>query len=91
VAIPQSRSVFRRNCVITFTAGAGWAYDYGTADDSAEMFEYPKDYSPLHNIKEDFSQYPAALITTGDHLTTVWFSFKFTASYNLSRLETILH
>jgi hypothetical protein len=24
-------------------------------------------------------------------LTTVWFSFKFTASYNLSRLETILH
>lgn len=24
----------------TFTAGAGWAYDYGTAEDSKEMFEY---------------------------------------------------
>ena len=28
-----------------FTAGAGWAYDYGTADDSKEMFEYLKGYS----------------------------------------------
>jgi prolyl oligopeptidase len=26
----------------TFTAGAGWAYDYGTAQDSEEMFEYIK-------------------------------------------------
>jgi prolyl oligopeptidase len=29
----------------TFTAGAGWAYDYGTAQDSEEMFEYIKGYS----------------------------------------------
>ena len=35
----------------TFTAGAGWAYDYGTADDSIEMFEYLKGYSPVHNVK----------------------------------------
>jgi prolyl oligopeptidase len=26
----------------TLHAGAGWAYDYGTAQDSEEMFEYIK-------------------------------------------------
>jgi prolyl oligopeptidase len=36
----------------TFTAGAGWAYDYGTAQDSEEMFEYIKGYSPVHNVNE---------------------------------------
>jgi prolyl oligopeptidase len=36
----------------TFTAGAGWAYDYGTADDNKEMFDYLKAYSPVHNVKE---------------------------------------
>jgi len=50
----------------TFTAGAGWAYDYGTADDSKEMFDYLIGYSPLHNVK-DGVEYPATLITTGDH------------------------
>ncbi|WP_298899556.1 prolyl oligopeptidase family serine peptidase [uncultured Psychroserpens sp.] len=50
----------------TFTAGAGWAYDYGTADDNKEMFEYLKGYSPVHNVKEGV-QYPATLVTTGDH------------------------
>src|SRR5690606_1107519 len=35
-----------------FTAGAGWAYDYGTANDAVEMFTYLYGYSPLHNIKE---------------------------------------
>ncbi|MGQ3089223.1 prolyl oligopeptidase family serine peptidase, partial [Flavobacterium sp.] len=35
----------------TFTSGAGWAYDYGTSADNAEMFHYLKGYSPLHNIK----------------------------------------
>ena len=35
----------------TFTAGAGWAYDYGTAEDSKEMFAYLKGYSPVHNVK----------------------------------------
>ena len=34
----------------TFTAGAGWAYDYGTSEQSKEMFEYIKGYSPLHNV-----------------------------------------
>jgi len=50
----------------TFTAGAGWAYDYGTAEDSKEMFEYLYAYSPVHNIKKGV-KYPATLITTGDH------------------------
>ncbi len=31
----------------TFTAGAGWAYDYGTSDQSKKTFEYIKGYSPL--------------------------------------------
>ena len=50
----------------TFTAGAGWGYDYGTAEQSKEMFEYLLGYSPVHNVKEGV-EYPATLITTGDH------------------------
>lgn len=50
----------------TFTAGAGWAYDYGTANDSKEMFDYLKGYSPVHNVKKG-TCYPATLVTTGDH------------------------
>jgi prolyl oligopeptidase len=63
-----------------FTAGAGWAYDYGTAEDSPEMFEYLKGYSPLHNVKEGV-EYPATLVTTGDHDDRVVpaHSFKFAA------------
>jgi prolyl oligopeptidase len=49
-----------------FTAGAGWAYDYGTSDDSKEMFEYIKKYSPVHALK-DSTTYPATLVTTADH------------------------
>jgi len=65
----------------TFTAGAGWAYDYGTSEDNAEMFEYLKGYSPLHNIKEGVA-YPATLVTTGDHDDRVVpaHSFKFAAT-----------
>ncbi|WP_335965201.1 prolyl oligopeptidase family serine peptidase [Galbibacter sp. PAP.153] len=64
----------------TFTAGAGWAYDYGTAEDSKEMFNYLKGYSPVHNVKKD-TRYPATLITTGDHDDRVVpaHSFKFAA------------
>ena len=49
-----------------FTAGAGWSYDYGTSDESKEMFEYLKNYSPLHNVKSG-NNYPSTLITTADH------------------------
>ncbi len=65
----------------TFTAGAGWAYDYGTAEDSKEMFEYLKGYSPVHNVKSGI-RYPATLVTTGDHDDRVVpaHSFKFAAA-----------
>jgi len=50
----------------TFTAGAGWAFDYGTAEQSKEMFTYLKNYSPVHNVKKGVA-YPATLVTTADH------------------------
>ncbi|MGC1243055.1 MAG: prolyl oligopeptidase family serine peptidase [Chryseosolibacter sp.] len=64
-----------------FTAGAGWAYDYGTSEDSKEMFEYLKRYSPVHALKPGVS-YPATLVTTADHDDRVVpaHSFKFAAT-----------
>ena len=64
----------------TFTAGAGWAYDYGTSEQSKEMFEYLLGYSPVHNVKAGVN-YPATLITTADHDDRVVpaHSFKFAA------------
>jgi prolyl oligopeptidase len=64
----------------TFTAGAGWAYDYGTAEQSKAMFDYLYRYSPVHNVKPNV-HYPATLITTGDHDDRVVpaHSFKFAA------------
>lgn len=64
----------------TFTAGAGWAYDYGTSEQSKEMFEYIKGYSPVHNVKQG-TKYPATMVTTGDHDDRVVpaHSFKFAA------------
>ena len=64
----------------TFTAGAGWAYDYGTANDSKEMFEYLKSYSPVHNVKKGVC-YPSTMIITSDHDDRVVpaHSFKFGA------------
>ncbi|GHM99751.1 prolyl endopeptidase [Cytophagales bacterium WSM2-2] len=64
-----------------FTAGAGWAYDYGTADDSKEMFEYLRKYSPVHALKPG-TAYPATLVTTADHDDRVVpaHSFKFAAT-----------
>ncbi len=64
-----------------FTAGAGWAYDYGTADESEEMFKYLLKYSPVHNAKKG-TCYPATMITTADHDDRVVpaHSFKFAAA-----------
>jgi len=66
---------------IAFTAGAGWAADYGTADDSPEMFEYLRNYSPVHALKKG-THYPATMVTTGDHDDRVVpaHSFKFAAT-----------
>ncbi|MGI4726996.1 MAG: prolyl oligopeptidase family serine peptidase [Janthinobacterium lividum] len=62
-----------------FTAGAGWAYDYGTAEDSKEMFECLHKYSPVHALKP--ADYPATMVTTADHDDRVVpaHSFKFAA------------
>lgn len=64
-----------------FTAGAGWAYDYGTADDNKEMFDYLYKYSPVHAIRK-VACYPATMITTADHDDRVVpaHSFKFAAT-----------
>jgi prolyl oligopeptidase len=64
----------------TFTAGAGWSADYGTADESPEMFEYLRKYSPVHALRDSVA-YPATLITTADHDDRVVpaHSFKFAA------------
>lgn len=64
-----------------FTIGWNWAPDYGTSEDSKEMFEYLYSYSPLHNLKKGIS-YPATLVTTADHDDRVVpaHSFKFAAT-----------
>ena len=63
-----------------FTAGAGWSYDYGTAEDNKEMFEYLKSYSPVHQVKKGVC-YPSTMIITSDHDDRVVpaHSFKFGA------------
>jgi prolyl oligopeptidase len=63
-----------------FTAGAGWAYDYGTAQESEEMFDYLMTYSPLHNV-DSGACYPPTMVMTGDHDDRVVpaHSFKFAA------------
>ncbi len=73
----------------TFTAGAGWAYDYGTAEDNKEMFDYLKGYSPVHNVKTGVN-YPATLVTTGDHDDRVVpaHSFKFAAELQAKQKGT---
>jgi len=62
-----------------FTIGWAWASDYGTSD-SLKYFNCLIKYSPLHNIKE--AEYPATLVTTGDHDDRVVpaHSFKFIAT-----------
>lgn len=64
-----------------FTIGRAWAADYGTSEDSEEMFNYLYNYSPLHNIREDV-EYPAVMVTTADHDDRVVpaHSFKYAAT-----------
>ena len=64
-----------------FTAGAGWSYDYGTADESQEMFNYLYKYSPVHNTRKG-ACYAATMVTTADHDDRVVpaHSFKFAAA-----------
>lgn len=69
-----------------FTVGWNWAYDYGRSDDSKEMFQYLKGYSPLHTIKNDGTHYPPIMITTSDHDDRVVpaHSFKYAAQLQAS-------
>ena len=69
-----------------FTVGWNWASDYGRSDDSREMADYLYSYSPLHNIKNDGTPYPAILVTTADHDDRVVpaHSFKYAAQLQAS-------
>jgi len=49
-----------------FTIGWAWADDYGTSEESPEMFEYLHNYSPVHNLKEG-THYPSTMVVTADH------------------------
>jgi len=64
-----------------FTIGWAWAGDYGTSEDSEEMFKYLLAYSPLHALEQGVA-YPATLVTTADHDDRVVpaHSFKFAAT-----------
>jgi prolyl oligopeptidase len=62
-----------------FTIGWNWIADYGSSADPDE-YRALMAYSPLHNLR-DGVQYPATLVTTGDHDDRVVpaHSFKFAA------------
>lgn len=71
-----------------FTIGWNWAPDYGTSADSPEMAAYLRDYSPVHNVKNDGTVYPAILVTTADHDDRVVpaHSFKYAAALQSSQI-----
>ncbi len=77
-----------------FTIGWAWAGDYGTSEDSKEMFEYLYRYSPYHTIIKG-GKYPAVLAGTADHDDRVVpaHTFKYIArlqEYNAGKLPVLV-
>ncbi len=77
-----------------FTIGWGWVPEYGSSEQSKEMFEYLKGYSPYHTLKPN-TTYPATMVTTADHDDRVVpaHSFKFAArlqEYNNKTYPTLI-
>ena len=72
-----------------FTIGWNWASDYGTSEDSEEMFKALYAYSPLHNIKSGKDvHYPAIMVTTADHDDRVVPAHSFKYAATLQAAET---
>jgi prolyl oligopeptidase len=73
-----------------FTIGHAWRNEYGDPEKEDDFMNILK-YSPLHNVNNDDKEYPAMLITTGDHDDRVvpLHSYKFTATlqYELGNSE----
>ena len=63
-----------------FTIGYAWAAEYGSSDNEDE-YNYLKEYSPLHNLKEGVL-YPKTMVMTamGDDRVAPYHSYKFTAT-----------
>ncbi len=77
-----------------FTIGWAWATDYGTSEESEEMFRYLIKYSPYHSIRHGI-KYPATLVTTADHDDRVVpaHSFKYISrlqEYNRGKLPVLI-
>lgn len=68
-----------------FTVGWGWIPEYGSSEESEEMFRNLLSYSPLHNISSNLS-YPSIMVMTADHDDRVVpaHSFKYTAELQAS-------
>ena len=69
-----------------FTIGWNWGHEYGKSSESPEMARYLYSYSPLHNIRNDGTPYPAIMVMTADHDDRVVpaHSFKYAAALQAS-------